>query len=145
MRVTIDTDTLDRLGEAFRDPRIRRTAASRAAVEHLLRVQRAFGVSGVDPETGAPGAWPDLATGAASVLQDTGRLLGGISFEASADGWRIGPEPLPYAPVHQLGSEAQGIPARPYIVFPRPWRKDIASIYAAELVSLVVEETNRGT
>jgi len=138
--VTIDPDNrLRKLGAAFGNPSNRRTAAARAAAQHLSLIQNAFAGGGVDPLSGTSGFWPAKADGSPSVLQDTGRLLGGISFEVKAGQYEIGPEPLPYAPVHQFGDPERNIPQRAFIVMPIPWRIEILTTYAEELTRLAAE------
>lgn len=140
MPVNIDPDnTLRKLGEGFGDASNRRTAATRAAAQHLSLIQNAFAEGGVEPTSGTAGFWPAKKDGTPSVLQDTGRLLGGMNFVAGAGSYDIGPEPLPYAAVHQFGDPEKGIPQRAYVVMPIPWRIEILTIYAEELTKLAAE------
>jgi phage gpG-like protein len=129
----IDPDKiLEAMALAMKATGPRKTAATRAAALHVSLIQQGFAKSGVNPITAAPGAWPPLKSGRPSRLQKTGRLIGSINFRAEPGAYEAGPEPLPYAPWHQFGTDK--IPARPYIVYPAPWAKMIADTYAEELV-----------
>lgn len=140
MAIRIDPGgTLRKFGDNLKSARVRTTAAARAAAQHLSMIQGAFADFGADPVSGALGVWPAKKDGDPSRLQDTGRLLGGISFVATAGAYEIGPEPLPYAPAHQFGEPDRGLPQRAYIIAPQPWTVDILTVYVEELTRLAAE------
>ena len=95
-------------------------AIARAGSEHVTLIQEAFEVGGVDPITGAPGAWPEKKTPDPKLtriknpparlyektprLQDTGALVRSINYAPDGEGYVVGPAPLPYAAQHQFGA-----------------------------------------
>ncbi|MGE4055021.1 MAG: phage virion morphogenesis protein [Vicinamibacterales bacterium] len=132
MALELDTNELERRLGRLLNRTAKARAAKRAALEHVTMLQEAFNRSGVDPETGTPGVWPDKKTGERSILQDTGQLVDSIDFVLEDDGYTVGPGPLPYAAVHQHG--AANIPARPYMVLPEPWKQLIWDVYIESLM-----------
>jgi phage gpG-like protein len=107
----------------FSDPLAHAKGASRAGLEHVSLVQEGFEKSGVDPETGREGAWPQKQVPSRENildksrrnkkrtyeptprLQSTGLLAQTITFHVDPLGYEIGPAPLVYAPVHQFGAK----------------------------------------
>ena len=120
MSFTINTSALEAFVERFNSPEAHRKGAARAGASHVTLTQEAFDLRGVDPQSGAPGKWPDKITPDPKLtrmknpparlydktprLQDTGALVGSIDFSPTDEGYSIGPSPLPYAAQHQFGA-----------------------------------------